>query len=237
MKSIPYDVDGGNVVPPSSTAIVLSSPSNHDTSGTNLSWKGSGSSKRSTTKVSTTSDTVEVTVSTVRKDPSLSSSLTSRRHVDIQKVPTDIEEKCDDMPLPNEIPRFIYTCTKYSTTTTKESVSEETNENNHQHHTMSSSSQDTVTKISLFQRLLCRRRRRRRRHRYHELPVGSPTTVDVPPQHPPKNINGIDDDHEWDDDDHHHHMIRILQQLMNQNNLDESEHSELLGGGMTLVSL
>ena len=197
-------------------------------------WKGSGS--KLFTKVSTTSsDTAEVTVSTVRNHPnesSLSSSLTSR-HVDTTNPITndinDDESLLLDTPLPDEIPRYIYARLRHNHITaaniaTRSSIPvphevSEWNPNTSTTSTISPLSSSHPTSKSIVQRWFRRRR-----------PIVSPTSVNAPNGTPTSQQQAQQQDEEYET-----RMIRHMQ-LMIYN--DESDNqSELVGSGMTLVSL
>ena len=232
MESMDHDVAGATE-PLQSTTMIPVSPANDDTCNikcTNSSWKGSGN-KRST-RVSTTGDTAEVTVSTVahhRKhyqqqhtnyESSWSSSFTSRPTDGISydahrrnDTMVDMEEDIADGPLPNEIPRFIYARTKTYTTTinanttsARESVSSRSNYNR----TVSPPQNETKSILRRFFR---------RPRRCDTCPE---ETHHRSPHH--RIVDNTDDDDK----------VRTRMQLTM---IDDSENSELIGGGMTLVSL
>ena len=195
--------------------------------------KGSGS--KLSTKVSNISDTAEVTVSTAQNhhlpyESSFSSSLTSRPiDTNANAIINDAEEKFDS-PLPDEIPRFIYARNRYNTVTSSEttvSVATSTTTRepllNDSKNTVLPPSQHVAK--STLQRWFHRRwpmSSRRPVNHHHRHNSNSNHNHCDKINNPQRRL--IND--EYDE-------IMTRMQLMN----DDSANSDLVCGGMTLVSL
>jgi hypothetical protein len=217
--------------PPTTTAVVSGGLNdrtcNIKSSNSNEDGSCNGGSQLSTKVTATNSDTVEVTVtnsSTLPNNPlheiSFSSSLTSHHNViSFDTIPEyvvndDNTEETLDGPIPDEIPRFIYYCTRRTNSSSNTSTT--SNNNNNNNNNEPKMSVEPIVSKSIFRRFFIHRWHLRIRHRYNHINSNNNSMYGA-------NTN---------DGNTKTHIPPLF--IWNH---DDSEYSDLVCGGMTLVSL